>query len=567
MAVGIGELAQRELLEEQESALAAEHEGEPWRNSVDLGTLAHRASHPACASAGATLLEHASASFGSGAPMSSGGRGVGRGVHRRVGSNPPYGDGTPTIPDLLPLLASSSGGGAARAAGSSTLQSPLQVECSSRSRGGGGAGTGTSRSGGGAQLASNALSSPLLLRSAGGSARSGRSGCAPGGDDDEESQQSSPGLAPPFVTPQRSMPLLGSGSHVASQSIGTSSAIGNGLPPIMRSRSETHLAAARSAALDAAGAPRSQAQHYEVERFRRLRAYFGISAATFAHSFPDDVSKFDHKWAARLKESLSEGKSGSFFYRVVHPSRGGGADGRAVGITSRFIVKQISRKEKNALMSMLPAYEAHVARHKGRCFIQYLSCHSMTLRWALAGKVYFVVMTNLMPVPPWLLFDLKGATANRRGLAARYLHQEGRADDNPRAAGPPAGSSSGRGGGGGADVALGSSRAQSPPPRAANVTVVHSSGRDAIATPSSSSGESLPPARSPYPTLRDWEWMDIAMAVDVSPDDQRLIAETIASDAAFLGTFGMLDYSLLVGIHRLPPNTTPQARDAMMRPL
>ena len=67
-------------------------------------------------------------------------------------------------------------------------------------------------------------------------------------------------------------------------------------------------------------------------------------------------------------------------------------------------------------MALMPSYEAHVAARKGKSYVQYLSCHSLSLRWALAGKVYFVVMKNLMPVQPWLSFDLKGATANRRAL-------------------------------------------------------------------------------------------------------------------------------------------------------
>jgi hypothetical protein len=71
----------------------------------------------------------------------------------------------------------------------------------------------------------------------------------------------------------------------------------------------------------------------------------------------------------------------------------------------------------------------------------------------------------------------------------------------------------------------------------------------------------MPPPRA-YGTLRDWEWMDIAMAVDVSRDDQLTIAQTIACDAAFLASQGMLDYSLLVAIHRLPPNLSTAARDA-----
>ena len=35
--------------------------------------------------------------------------------------------------------------------------------------------------------------------------------------------------------------------------------------------------------------------------------------------------------------------------------------------------------------------------------------------------------SNFVPVKPWLSFDLKGATANRRALATRFLHELQRA--------------------------------------------------------------------------------------------------------------------------------------------
>ena len=57
---------------------------------------------------------------------------------------------------------------------------------------------------------------------------------------------------------------------------------------------------------------------------------------------------------------------------------------------------------------------------------------------AHASQVYFVVMRNFLPVRAWLTFDLKGATANRRALAARFLHEVHAAADpaTGSAAGP-----------------------------------------------------------------------------------------------------------------------------------
>merc|ERR1719311_56466 len=96
-------------------------------------------------------------------------------------------------------------------------------------------------------------------------------------------------------------------------------------------------------------------------------------------------------------------------------------------------------------MAMLPAYESHVASRggrqinqvpfvhsfidstrtppEGRSLIAYFGCHSLRMPWRYSGKVYFVVMRNFVPVQPWLTFDLKGATANRRALTTRALHQ------------------------------------------------------------------------------------------------------------------------------------------------
>ena len=152
--------------------------------------------------------------------------------------------------------------------------------------------------------------------------------------------------------------------------------------PVPRSQSDTHLHAVRGALL----APdRSQAQHYEAATFRAIRVAFGVHPATYARVFPDDLSEHDSRWRRKLRESVSEGASGSFFFRVVQQDGHGGA-------VSRFIVKQISRAEKQTLMAILPAYARHVAARRGRSLIQYLGCHSVSLRWQCSDKVCLAVV-------------------------------------------------------------------------------------------------------------------------------------------------------------------------------
>ena len=153
------------------------------------------------------------------------------------------------------------------------------------------------------------------------------------------------------------------------------------LPQLTRSHSEGRLEQ-MNRVTSAHDQPRSHAQHYEVNRFRRLRNRFGVTAANYARAFPDDLTELGSNWRQRLNESVSEGKSGSFFYRVAG---------------AQFIVKQISRSEKATLMAILPEYEEYITRRQGRSLIHYYGCHSMSLRWRFSEKVYFIVMRNFLP--------------------------------------------------------------------------------------------------------------------------------------------------------------------------
>jgi hypothetical protein len=213
--------------------------------------------------------------------------------------------------------------------------------------------------------------------------------------------------------------------------------------------------------------PPPRVQHYAVAHFRAVRAACGISAHDFAAAFAHSHS------VSSIREAVSEGASGSFFYFVKN------SDGSDTG----YIVKQITKREKNTLMSILPAYKAHVQQQQGGSLLQYLSCHSMRLRWEWSGKVYFVVMRNFLPMRPQLVFDLKGATANRRALNTRELHTT-----------------------------------------------------NAVA--------------GLYGTLRDWEWMDIAMTTDLREADSVRLGAPICADPEVLQPQPLRDYSLLLGIYR-----------------
>jgi len=246
--------------------------------------------------------------------------------------------------------------------------------------------------------------------------------------------------------------------------------------------------------------------HYEKDKFREIRIAFGITQAVFAGEFPSNVNKWDHAWTKRLKESVSEGASGSFFYRVINRSPvAERTSGAKFAVESKFIIKQITKKEKKTLMALMPAYHAHVLARRGRSLIQYFGLYSMPLWWQGSGKVYFVVMRNFLPVRQWLTFDLKGATANRRALDPKVLHS------------------------------------------------IHA-GED-------------PRCQTAWGTLRDWEWMDISMVCDLSPEDKSTVLDAIVADSHFLASQNLMDYSLLVGIHRLSNRRSPQEKEERLRAL
>jgi len=240
------------------------------------------------------------------------------------------------------------------------------------------------------------------------------------------------------------------------------------------------------------GCEECRVKHYGTPSFRSIRDAFGFARQLYARSFPNDLTSLSTDWRSKLKERVSEGKSGCFFYRVMNN------DG-----VSKLIVKQITEQEKITLLRILPAYEGHVRRRRGKSFICYFGCHSMRLSWTLSRKVYFVVMRNFLPADMWLVFDLKGATANRRALAEDFLYRKGEEGSSKRS----------------------------------------------------------------YGTLRDWEWLDIAMSVDVNDEDRNEIRMIIQEDSKFMSEMNLLDYSLLLGIHRVPKDLKGAPRQAHIQKL
>ena len=144
---------------------------------------------------------------------------------------------------------------------------------------------------------------------------------------------------------------------------------------------------------------------YGTQNFSEVRRCLGLAGATdvYAAAF-QEVKQFMSEFSSRdkrrgFREIISSGASGSYFYFT--PNR-------------RFIVKTISKGEKETLIAMGDSYLAHCRAHPDT-LIQYLGCHSIRLPLN-TRKIYFVVMRNVLACPRRadLTFDLKGATSNRQ---------------------------------------------------------------------------------------------------------------------------------------------------------
>ena len=107
---------------------------------------------------------------------------------------------------------------------------------------------------------------------------------------------------------------------------------------------------------------------YGTESFAKVRAALGIDATDYAASFTAVQSLLSscanqHERSAGLREIVSSGASGQFFYFT--PDR-------------RFVVKTLSRHEKRALLSLAPYYASHCEAHPDT-LIRYLGMHSIRL--------------------------------------------------------------------------------------------------------------------------------------------------------------------------------------------
>ena len=189
------------------------------------------------------------------------------------------------------------------------------------------------------------------------------------------------------------------------------------------------------------------------------------------------------------RERFSEGASGAFLYY----SR-----------CDRFIVKTMNKEECDVLLRLLHDYVIYIERHPHSLLTRYYGCHALSM---YGNVMYFVVMQNMMASGGATIherYDLKGSWINRHSVALE--------------------------------------RGQKTECR--HCGTVYKVGRKAILNQC--------PARpnhehEPNQTMRDMDW---TYKLRLDRETAQALGDMIVRDTEFLRRHNIMDYSLILGIHR-----------------
>jgi len=205
----------------------------------------------------------------------------------------------------------------------------------------------------------------------------------------------------------------------------------------------------------------------------------------------DGISARDYERALEetRREKFSEGASGAFLY---------------FSGDERFIVKTMQQEECDVLLGMLPDYCEHIRQYPDSLLTRFYGCHSLRMY----GRVmFFVVMGNVFITHGKSIherFDLKGSWVNRhrqpvekgKQMECRYCNQKFKVGDKSEAGQCPA-----------------------------------------------------RPNRNHEPNNVSKD-NDLNFKLRLDRVTSLSVGDTIIADTNFLRDHGIMDYSLLLGIHR-----------------
>lgn len=232
---------------------------------------------------------------------------------------------------------------------------------------------------------------------------------------------------------------------------------------------------------------------YAPEVFKRLREHFCDGDQNLLRSFPYPLPE------DAFADQFSEGKSGSFFSKTVD---------------EKYIIKSVSKAEAKVLLNILPNYLEYMTRNNDTFISRIYGLYSIKLYQGF--KMIFLVMSNIFPpkksLPIHSRFDIKGSWVNRSNAAHK---QE--AETN--------------------QINTFNDIIQMVDDESTSITV-ETECEDEVKIDSELGLD-----------------MDIRDPLYISSDNCEFVREQLQMDSKFLASCSIMDYSLLIGIHKCTRKT------------
>lgn len=199
-----------------------------------------------------------------------------------------------------------------------------------------------------------------------------------------------------------------------------------------------------------------------------------------------DEAEFAGSFQTTVKHSFSEGASGALM---------------CFSSNQKYVIKAVSPDDMEVLEDIIGKYDQYVNTHRGTFLIRFLMCVEIKL---YTNRMWFVVMNNIFPVGTGITiherYDLKGSWVNRSSTSQKL--------DKPR-------------------------------------VCRNCHKRFTVNRTQCSAGTTT---RHEFDIV--WKDLDFKMKLTVPPEEAEAIKSQLRLDSEFLRDQEIMDYSLLIGVHR-----------------
>ncbi|KAJ9449978.1 Phosphatidylinositol 4-phosphate 5-kinase 1 [Diplonema papillatum] len=241
--------------------------------------------------------------------------------------------------------------------------------------------------------------------------------------------------------------------------------------------------------------------------FHRIRAASGMTPMLYRSVF-----SYEHLDDQMMEKFSDGGSSGSFFYFTSG---------------KEFIVKTITPAESRLLLDILPDYYKHITKYDDSLIVRFYGLHAIKMHSG-AKHIHFVVMDNVFLTRREIteVYDVKGSWVDRGPVKKKAL----RPGEEPGSLSRTA-----------AFFVLLQNRADRLRKKKGKKEGLKKSGKSSVASDDGGGGGSR--------VLKDLDLSGVKRVV-IDEDARTQIVGQMEKDCEFFVEHGIMDYSLLLGVHK-----------------